>query len=314
MLTQAQRELIAASIDDALSSTEERSLQTILATSPEAVVFLKQLKQDRKRLKLLPTRKIPVDLSRVIVGKINVAPVVSVSQKLDRRTKWLSLALAASLFFVVGAASSWFFLERNINDGGFGSPVASKVNKPTVIAKNTERLAKQVHKSNESIKHLTETPKLELVEPITEVAELLPQPRVKADESAVLTNPIRPIDLEVIDPIKVRLSLILPLRDLAQQYPQQRLKTELETDSQVRIDLFSRDLLRTFERSVDQLKSMNLNVVVDSTLLDRKKKFPAELLVYSDSLTSAEIQKLLTTMGTEDQKLESARKGQGILD
>ncbi len=51
--------------------------------------------------------------------------------------------------------------------------------------------------------------------------------------------------LEIVE--KIRLPLILPLRDLDQPYPREKFREDLKKDGVIRIDLFARDTAKATE-------------------------------------------------------------------
>jgi len=120
---------------------------------------------------------------------------------------------------------------------------------------------------------------------------------------------------EPFQTVKVRLSLLLPLQELDQPYPKQKLLDELKHDEVVRIDLFCRDSVRGVELFQAALKAKGHQLHVDATALDRvKKKVRGEFMLYTESMTAEEIAQLLEKLGSDDKKLETKKAGEGLFD
>ena len=104
---------------------------------------------------------------------------------------------------------------------------------------------------------------------------------------------------------KLRNTVILPLHDLDQIYPKHKLADEMAKDRFIRIELFCGESPSSVELCKRWFAFKKVNIHIDQFAIDQMKKTNTEYLLFTDSLTTAEIQQLLLFLGNEDKKLIS---------
>jgi hypothetical protein len=145
--------------------------------------------------------------------------------------------------------------------------------------------------------------------------ESLPFPPRTVPSDYPLATPAGP-EVEMIHAIHLRLALILPLRDLDQAYPRQKLREEVAKDEVVRLELFCKDTARGLDLVQSALKGRGHALLVDALARRRLKdpKHSTEYVLYTECLTPDELVKLLEQLGAEDRKLEAKKSGDGLFD
>src|SRR5581483_155901 len=115
MLSPHELELLTAHIDGELTRRQRREVNRLLEHSGEARELLRRLEDDSRRLRQLPARAVPADLSPALLDRAARLEVVRVSPRARPAPApasyplWAGLAAAASVLLLVALAA--FLLE-----------------------------------------------------------------------------------------------------------------------------------------------------------------------------------------------------------
>jgi len=113
---------------------------------------------------------------------------------------------------------------------------------------------------------------------------------------AEVRSEIPPLDL-----IRVRVPFLRQLSDFDREDTRQQFVEELARDPAFRIDLFTRHMPRSVEWFRAAAKTAGVTVFVDPTTLERVNKGQINsVVVYTESLTSAELSDLFAKLCAED--------------
>lgn len=320
MLSAAEQELIAAAIDGELTSAERRAAKELLRRSEEARALYSRLKRQAASLRQLPQVPVPIDFSCDILGVIREQGLKPTPLPPERNRHrrygfwnpplWAAVATAAAVLMTV-TLGSYLFFANDSTPRSPGRVVSVPPARDTVPATD-------IAKADADPERVVPPPTLvreEPVEVIVKAPRLLEPKATPAPENQELANPVNLLPTELFDIAKVRMSLILPLRELDEAYPKQKLKEEIVKDEMIRLDLFCKDLPRALEALQAQLKSEGHEIFIDAFAAERLKKKPApELLLYTESMSPSEVAALLERLGGEDKKLEAKKPGQGAFD
>jgi anti-sigma factor RsiW len=324
MLPEHLQELLTASIDGELTAAERRMADKLLRESDEARKFHARLAADSERLRRLPPAIPAEDLSANVLGIIadkGMSPT-PLPMPRRRRPSWnsgtlittVSLSSAAVLLIAIGIGSYLYFAssqqqtvnaEKNIAKIPSAPKAKDPVKKPAPsISPEDEQVVIEIGPRP----RLVDAPQIAEHQPTG--PEMLPEPRIKD----IIASPVGPEASPLVE-VKVRLTLLLPLHDLDQDYPRKALRTELKKDEVVHLDLFCKDSARAAELLQAALKSKGQQIVIDAIAQDLlKKKHKSEYVFYTESLTADEIAALLEQIGAEDKKAEAKRAGEGQFD
>ncbi|MBX9623778.1 MAG: hypothetical protein K2X82_08180, partial [Gemmataceae bacterium] len=129
------------------------------------------------------------------------------------------------------------------------------------------------------------------------------------DRLANEPRPVRP-DVAASPPVAppagfaraaIRVPLLVPVADLSREDAREPLLDALRQDSAARVDLFARDTARAIELLQAAAKAAGLTVHADAPTLDRARRRPgATYLLYTDTLTPAEVVDLLAGLADAD--------------
>jgi hypothetical protein len=142
----------------------------------------------------------------------------------------------------------------------------------------------------------------------------LPMPKEVLPPAVAVAPPPRyaPLDLHgsrILPPIapfdfvQVRVPFLRAVAELDRDDTRQELTDELAHDPAFRFDLFVRDTARGVDVFQNAAKAAGLTVFADAATLDKlKKKQAASVVVYTESLTAAELAELFAKVAAEDAK------------
>jgi hypothetical protein len=330
MLPDHLQELLTASVDGELSTAERKIVERLLRTSEEARAFHAKLVQDASLLRGLP-RSIPeFDFAGAIVNAIvedDIRPTPLPTRR--RRTSWnnslspswVPMALAASVVLVIGIGSYLYFAASNkvvVQKEQDSNPPAKNegpARNPTLPKQDDPQPARSQHpivvQAEPEVAPLPREVKEQIVAKVD--PEVLPTPRTVDEVNA---SNVRSPSIQGLESLeKIRLPLILPLRDLDQAYPRDKFHEDLKKDEVIRIDLFSRDTAKATELLNAILKHKGHQLFVEALVTEHfKKKQPTEILFFTESLTAEEFAQVMEQLGADDKKLESKKTGDGIFD
>jgi negative regulator of sigma E activity len=321
MISEELRELLSAAIDGELAPSERKTVKRLLRESEEARILYAQLKSVSQSLRKLPVIRPSPDFASEIVHLIDENGLTPTPLPPERhwshRSKfwnpsmWATFSAAASVLFAVTMGSYLFFSSEN-QTAPPNRELAQKLH--TTSGSSSEALPQPVevvHQAPELAPHPREFSSVAK----QENPEELPRPRINNPEESALTNPVSSLPLETFDVMRVRLSFVLPLHELDQAYPKEKLRAELRKDQIARLDLFCKDSAKAFGVIQRALKSRGHEVMIDSFLVDRiRKKTVSEIVLYTESFTSNEIAQFLESLGADDKKLDEKSRGSGHFD
>jgi len=306
MLSETIRELLSAAIDGELTPSEKKSVRRVLRESAEARAYYSQLKTDSGEIAALPPLRSPFDFSKAILGTIadsGLRPIPPPPVRIrafrpsfDKPAFWAGLTGIATVLMVVVSAS-YFFFAVNLPSNTRSPSVENRKPSPLV-----RKAIPPIEATGSPVVEETSEEPGAIARADVESVEMPPAPRVVDRTTNVLATPFLPT-AEPLEPARIRLSLILSLRDLDQAYPRNRLRQELTRDEVVRVDLFCRDLYKANEAVQSALRAKTHSLQVEPTVAERSIKKNGELVIYSESMNADEIFALLDGLGEEERKL-----------
>ena len=288
--------LLTAAVDGEATPAEQWYVHRMLSDSVEARTLFARLQSDSIRLKNL-RKPAPANLVARVMAKLPHAELAVAPIRRDRSRTWITVAIAASLLIAVGAGSRLFFAKPI----GLHTGAESAQGQPSfadVLPKENSPLSMPpavfVPPSNQ-VAHGPPLPP-ELPDRIDEI----PPPHIKGAD-VLVAPPLLPIP--PLDKLIVRVPLLVSVTDLEREDGQQRLLEELGREPAYRIDLFAKDAGRGVELLQAAAKNAGLNIFADATALDRmKRKQATSYLVYTESLSAAEIRDLFVRIAADESK------------
>ncbi len=316
-MTADQLELITAAVDGELSATETRAFRALIAASDQARKLYEKLKADSDRVRALSRVSPPADLRAKVLARLATFPhpprvkpkphVQPAPQKTRRLPSWVPAALAASVFLCLATASFGFFTRQadvpstttagksywtntlpaqHDRSPAVPSPTASPVERPDPAA--VVRV---------DVSPVPPVPAPRLVPP--DAVTTAPEPRAVHDFHASRLLP----KLPPFDRVQVRLPFLRSVSELDREDIRQELFEELRREPAFKIDVFVRDTARGAEVFQNAAKAAGLTVFADAATLEKLKKRQAHaVVIYTESLTPAELATLFATLATEDAK------------
>ena len=131
-----------------------------------------------------------------------------------------------------------------------------------------------------------------------------------------LFSPTRDMpEIEAIHLDKIRVSRLISLRELPDDLELRKtLLVDLKKDELIRLDLFCHATPKALELVLARLATKGVKASTDAHVIDRtKKKQATEIVVFTESLTPAEVADVLLGLGIDDRKAETT-SGAGHFD
>ncbi len=314
MLTEADRELITAAVDGELAPALETAFRRLLASSIEAEKLYRTLKGDSTQLKALPPIPAPATLAPAVVAIVTRRPHQTTvsprkrSVRRDPRVGWMPYAVAASTLIAVMAGSYWFASR-------FASDEPNRVaQQHTLPTPTTGQGTGSVAVPNGSSREVVATPRIP-TQPIEQLAIL---PRVVPELAPIPQTPgigpdvvgTRPdLGSEPFRMIEARIPFLAPLSGFNHDETRAKLRAELAAGPAFRLDLFAKDTTIAANVFLATAKTAGLNVTLDAVAAERiKKKAPSFWVVYVETMTIEDIEKLLVQLAA-DTKGDKAGSG-----
>lgn len=311
MIAADQLELLTAAVDGELTPRQARRVRRLLAESADARAVFARLRDDSERLRNLPRATPPADLiERVMACLPADSPVITPAPPgripsarpvgRPHRPSWLPLAVAASVLVGVSAGSFLFFVRQNEPAPGFaGKYSKGGTNQPKyaeILPPENGRLpsapAPTESGDNRVVRNDSTNPPVGPGAP-----DEIPAPRL-IDRDALGGKPVVLPPLELI---QVRIPLLVSATDLDREDARQQLIEELGRDGAYRIDLFVKDAARAAEVFQRVGPANGLTLYTDAAGLDRvKKKQATAVVLFTDSLSPAEVRDLLVKAAADD--------------
>lgn len=299
MLTDAQYQMITASVDGVLPADQEPSFRQLLASSQEAKSIFLQLVAQSARLRGLRKLPAPAGLADRVMAQlkpIHVAtPVVEPCP--IRGVSWLPYAVAASLFLSLTAGSFWLASQQTDNPQ---NQLVERDSLPRAI-QNSEIVGPQhvVVPPNRSVEIAAKPRPVDVkspdvaVRPPVKTPEAAPAPRTNTTDvlGGALFNTPKLIQAEV------RLPYLAQVADFERPEAITLLTEELSHDPAYRIDLFTRAPQRGIDAFQIAAKANGIAITVEAATQERiKNKVPTSFAIYTEALMGEEIGKLLAAV------------------
>lgn len=333
MLSAEQLQLITAAVDGELSATESRAFRLLLSTSADARELYAKLKADRDRIHSLPRAKPPADLHAKVMARIASAtpapkpaparpakttteparPAAARQAQSPTRRKlptWAPAAIAAGLLICVTAGSFAYFSQdaAPANTGTAKNPwssiLPSQQDGPSAVPSPGPKAAPELTRPDpDSVARINESPVPPLPMPKVVAPEAIaqapePRPAQHTIVGSQILPPIPPFDL-----VEVRVPFLRSVSELDRADISKELTDELGNEVAVRLDLFVRDPARGVDVFQNAAKASGLTVFADAATLDKlKKKQVGSVVIYTESLTAAELSALFAKVAAEDAK------------
>jgi hypothetical protein len=302
MLTEAERELVAAAVDGELTPDEQADFRKLIAESADAHALYLCLCRDRARLRKLPPQRAPEAVFAEVMARVReharpagpARPAVA-----PRHPVWLPLGLAASLFVCISGASYLYF-QSLANANRITAQAHALPREPDAAKPTDDTTQAVVHVPGPVRRERTPQPRpvAEAVATAIPTPEVAPVPRSVAADS-ILTSSVGP-DVP-FTAVQVRLPVLVSFADLANDDARRRVAAELARESAFRIDLFAADQHKAAEALVASGRSVGLTVTIDAVANERlKKKLPFAWAVCVESLTPDEVADWLATAARPD--------------
>ena len=221
--------------------------------------------------------------------------------------RWAPVGIAASLLIGIAGASFLFF------SGDRGDPsVARNQNRPPPATRDGAADPRWADWLPAATARLPSAPM-----PSERVIDgaVIPPPAIASDTAVAVAPEPRTPDRDLIgahpraefpnfDLVQLRLPFLEPLADFERDAVRQQLVDELGRDPAFRVDLFARNTARGVELFQNAARASGLAILADSTSMNYLRKGQVgSVVVYTDSLTAAELTALLATLNSVDAKV-----------
>jgi hypothetical protein len=322
MLAPHDQELLTAYVDGELTARQRRHVARLLRRSGEARVLLRQLQEDARQLRLLPSATLQVDLSGPILETISRRrlqpmrrPPRVAAASVAAFPAWTGFAAAAAVLLLVGVGS-FLHYSRSFNSSGSGTAKRQEnPDKGSVVPPIDNGLAKDERNQDlprakaGSQEHSQEEPVPETPgkakNPDKDNEPLVAPPRTK-------TNPDLP-DAPILasgekeaagkfEIVKVALPVLFKLHELDQAEAAGKLRDKLSSASAFRIELLCKDATRAVARLRSAFAAHKVALVIDAAAQARLKKplWRTDYAVFLENVTAHELASILGRTGKVD--------------
>ena len=291
--------LLTAAVDGELTPAEQWRVHGMLVESVEARTTLARLQSDSIRVRNLAKAKPPENLAARVMAKLPKAEPVREPIRRERSRSWTTIAIAASMFLAIGAGIFWFITRSGDGKNPGHQTAQGQPNLADVLPRDNGPLSMPPAAPLPPASNLAQVGPPVPIEVPNRYDEI-PAPRPKGTDVLVAPPllPIPPLDRWI-----VRVPLLVAVADLEREDAKQKLAEELGRDPAYRVDLFVKDASRGAELFQAVAKNSGINLFADAGALDRmKKKQAGSYLVYTESLTAAEIRDLFAKISADDAK------------
>lgn len=316
MLTPAELELLTAAIDGELDARQQRRLDRLLVTSPEARQIHDRLQHDAGSVRGLPKRSCPGDLTGAVLGAVANLP------RRSRRTApvvpetpvgvpaWFGLAIAASVLFIMGITSYLYFAASVGRVPGPGA-------QPTDFAQQNPNPEREPERGPVVVQVPLPTPDPMQPElrPMTVELPKTPdperQPEIEPEPmlGSIFTDRFNErTQLRTVEPT-------FPTIHKVQGLEKPRWTDELGKATAFRLEMPTRDANKTVERFQSILKSQNLQAVVDGPAALRlpRPQLKSSFLVLLEDITPDELTALVEVLAEADRKPDNKKSVDPVL-
>jgi hypothetical protein len=321
MLSDRCYQLLTAYVDGELSARQRRAVQRLLRGSPEARALLRQLQDDAEALRRLPRRRLDPDFSFRVLTSLHERGLVHRQRLAQLQTQpfpaWVGMALAASVLFLVGFGSYFYFLLTLPDHRGNPVALSTAPHGPSeegVLTPGPDGAASQAKVDRppaEQRKPRQPPPPSTVAQTPSDKPSSPREPAADPTPEMALTLPVPEKEMFQPQAVEMALPAIFQFGDLIGT----RLRDELRKDSGFRLEVPCRDSSRAFERLQSALKTHGINLLIDQVAQSRlKHKLQTNFVLYAEDLLPEELAAILQQVGSDDRKAESKRKGDGLFD
>lgn len=335
MITEEQLALISIAVDGELSPAETSRFRRLLDTSAEARALYVRLKSDSARLGSLPQAAPPANLKPRIMARIGsltpppgtlplaqpcktivAAHAAPTSSAFASRSRLWVPAVAASLLLGIMGASFWYLTRDSRHPEGLarkpGQPPASTQRGaqdpewakwlPTEHGPRLLTPAPAPRTDSQIAQNGLPTPVVPPVAVEEPRVALAPPPRTAINPN-VMGSEWRP-EIGPLDLIQAPPPFLHPLADFDQEGVRSEFTEELGHNPALRIDVFTRNLPRSVDCVRAATKASGVSLFADSTTLARvSSRQVYSYVVYTESLTGAELADLFVRLEAEDARI-----------
>jgi hypothetical protein len=294
MLADDRIQLLTAYVDGELSPRQREAVLRLLYESSEAREIVRQLQENRHKLKQLPRRKLELDFAQQVLHAIAVAPpapvplpALPVRRPVATRIRWAPYAiagLAAAVLFTVTLAGA-LYVALGLPEDLFnpGDVLAKKGPEP---------------------------------EPMPLVAEA-PKGEGRDDVTPARKGP-NPLIGRVVEGVYQQYAVHIPpergfsfaLDDLPKEQVATQVAAELKKSEALHLDVLVRNNPEAMHRLKAVLKKHKIELVIDPGSTSAMQKAPAktELLIYAENLKADEWATILKELAHHDKKAHPFQK------
>jgi anti-sigma factor RsiW len=314
MLSAEQLQLITAAVDGELSAVEARAFRRLLDTTPQARALYAKLQADSVRVRALPQVAPPANLVAKVMARVADTPAPSTAPARTqpapdryRRVRALApFALAASVLVAVTVGSFAFF-----NDDGTGQQTAKQpwgnILPTPADSSGSVPSPREQHQPDPDAVARTDMSPVPPVSPhpkevTPNAVAVAPEPRLAHPD--LIASPVLP-KLPPFDLVQVRVPFLRAVAELERDDARQELLDELRREPGFphRFDVFVRSTARGVDVFQNAARASGLKVFADATTLERlKKKQVHSVVIYTETLTAAELAEFFAKLTVEDKK------------
>lgn len=312
--------LLTAYVDGELSARQRKAVARLLHRSAEARALLRQLQQDAEALRRLPRRRLDPDFPSRVVQAIRDRDV-----KLRRRLEqtspqpypvWVGLALAASVLFLVGFGSYFYFSATQ--PGRAPQAVAARNAAAQPAGEPSKAAPGPVEP--DPVAPPTEGPKSPEPPPAAPAAEA-PREKPGPDRAPATAEPNPETTLTLPVPEKEmfqprRANVALPLIFQFGELDPARLRQELHKDSGFRLEMPCRESALAFEHLRAAFKARGVGLLLDQVAQARLRqpRLKTNFVLYAEDLLPDELAAILQKASSEDRKAAAKHKTEPEFD
>jgi hypothetical protein len=235
-----------------------------------------------------PDTILPAVLTRI--AEVNPFEAIPATVRVPRRSsRWVPLALAASILLAVGAALHFSNRPRvtvvAVDHGALPRVEASRANAESAVATrgpvDIDEDPDPLPPASVAVLEAAPAPRRSVEPPLPPVYA---SPLVAPPKFAIRT---------------ASLPMLVPMTELAMANVQEKLQKHLAAAPLARIDLFANatDMHTAVESFLAVAKAHGLSVTLDAAAAERlRRKHPGAMAIYTDADTPAEVVKLLAAM------------------
>jgi hypothetical protein len=316
MLTEHHQRLLTTAVDGTLTPAQSRQLAQLLADSEAARDLLAQLRADAERLRRLPRRAAPVDLTPAVLTAIQDRQLTpaprtpATTRRASAHWRYAPLAIAASICLAItlGTAGLLSLDQPDRAMHSHNRRPQSRSSNSLPATPTTPRPTTPTEAPN-----LVEQPQPEVPvvksEPTEPAESPDPSERPKPQPADHLTSPINKLPAEAFEVVKLRLPTIGLVRQLDEAQFKTKVEAEIRGSEAIRLELFTRNPLRATERLQVLLRNQGIKLIVEPLAQDAlKKKLAGEYAVLTEHLTQADLLKLCHQLAADERHAERTGK------